>query len=109
MLLNSSGELDTDKFVGKVTETVESVPNAANIAAYGAAGFLALSVVDGIVNLPLLNILLGVPVQIVGATAVRPPEEREHLSQGGGRPQRARSFCAERQGGWLRSITEGGG
>ena len=47
---------------------MESVPNFVNIAAYGAAGLIALSIVDGIVNLPLLNILIGVPVQIVGAT-----------------------------------------
>ena len=67
VLLNSAGELDTDKFVSKVTETVDTIPNATVIAAYGAAGLLALSIVDGIINLPLLNILIGGPVQAVGA------------------------------------------
>ena len=32
----------------------------------------ALSVVDGIVNLPLLNILIGAPVQVLGLLTVRP-------------------------------------
>lgn len=49
----------------------EQVPNAPVVAAYGAAGAIALSLVDGAVNLPLLNILIGVPVQILGLFTVR--------------------------------------
>ena len=42
------------------------IPNVPVIAAYGLAGAVALSTVDGIINLPLLNILVGAPVQVLG-------------------------------------------
>jgi hypothetical protein len=49
-----------------VTSLADTVPNKEVVAAYGIGSLVALGVVDGIINLPLLNVFVGAPVQILG-------------------------------------------
>jgi len=70
VILDESGSISTEKAVatisGAATDLVDKVPNKDTVALYGIGALVALGVTDGIINLPLLNILIGAPVQILG-------------------------------------------
>jgi hypothetical protein len=70
IIVDESGAIDTEKAIstlkGAATGVADSVPNKDTVAAYAIGSLVALAVVDGIINLPLLNILIGAPVQILG-------------------------------------------
>ena len=66
VLLDEDGAISTEKALGKVSGVVDSLPNKETLLGYGVGGLVALGIVDGLINLPLLNILVGAPVQILG-------------------------------------------
>jgi hypothetical protein len=70
VILDESGAISTEKalntITGAATGLVDAVPNKDTVILYGVGALVALGVTDGIINLPLLNILLGAPVQILG-------------------------------------------
>ena len=70
VILDESGAISTEKALntlsGAATGLVDSVPNKDTVILYGVGALVALGVTDGIINLPLLNILIGAPVQILG-------------------------------------------
>jgi hypothetical protein len=81
VIVDEAGAIDTEKAIKTITGVADTVPNREIVAAYGAGALIALGIVDGIINLPLLNVFIGAPVQILGfvsglALAVR------YLSEG---------------------------
>ena len=70
VILDESGAISTEKalntITGAATGLVDAVPNKDTVILYGVGALVALGVTDGIINLPLLNILVGAPVQILG-------------------------------------------
>ena len=66
VIVDEAGAIDTEKAIKTITGVADTVPNREIVAAYGAAALIALGIVDGIINLPLLNVFIGAPVQILG-------------------------------------------
>jgi len=70
VILDDSGAISTEKAISKLsgaaTDVVDALPNKDTVALYGIGALVALGVTDGVINLPLLNVLIGAPVQILG-------------------------------------------
>lgn len=70
VILDDNGAIDTEKALstlkGAATGVVDSLPNKDTVLLYGIGSLVALAVTDGIINLPLLNVIIGAPIQILG-------------------------------------------
>lgn len=70
IVLDEQGAINTEKakevLSSAAADAIAAVPNKEVVLAYGIGSLVALAIVDGIINLPLLNVLIGAPVQILG-------------------------------------------